>query len=584
MLLWKITTLTPYGPVLNSRHNRVVLSKFRKRCIGRHKRENAVSSHSHRQPRVIIADSTKERNDSLDVPKVRYKPVSKALSSPTSPVPKSITSICVIGASGDLAKKKIFPALFALYVKGSLPENYMIFGYARTAMTTATFRERIHHTLTCRTDAKLDCSKYIEKFLHRCIYCIGAPLAQKANKATFAENEFGYEKLNTVMATHENGYTTANRMFFFSIPASTFMTVARNVVSNATSKTGYTRVVVEKPFGRDLESSRKLSEDLREIMSEEQIYRIDHYLGKELVDNLAVLRFSNTVFEPLWSRKYIRNVQIIFSEPFGTEGRGGYFDQYNIIRDIMQNHLLQVMALFAMEPPVSLASEDIRNEKVKVLRSVRCPGLKDSVLGQYKGHVSGGKVFPSYVDDPTVPNNSICPTFAAVALFIDNARWEGVPFMMKAGKALNKRNAEIRVQFHKTPGQLYSGCGLNDEHLVNELVIHIQPDEEIYLKINNKVPGLKVHLDNSHLNLTYKSRYETDLPDAYERLLLDVMNGDKRLFIRDDELDAAWSIFTPLLHAIDKERPIPEMYPYGSRGPIGAHYLGGMHGVRWGDV
>jgi len=357
---------------------------------------------------------------------------------------------------------------------------------------------------------------------------------------------------------------------------------------------------VEKPFGRDLESSRELTRGLAEDLTEDQIYRcarpaaqplrrssaelrsIDHYLGKELIENLTVLRFSNLVFQPLWNRQFIRNVQIIFSEPFGTEGRGGYFDNYGIIRDIMQNHLLQVMALFAMEQPTSMDAEDIRNEKVKLLRSIRPLSLDNLVTGQYKKSNLGGRVLPGYLDDPTVPRGSLCPTFAAIAFFIDNPRWDGVPFLMKAGKALDKRCAEIRIQFHHVPGSLYRDYGTLDE-LTNELVIRIQPNESIYLRINNKVPGLGLRLDRSTLDLHYKTRYAVELIDAYERLILDVINGDKRLFIRNDELEVAWKLFTPLLEQLEKSHRQPELYAYGSRGPEGAAYLAAKFDCKFGD-
>jgi len=340
-------------------------------------------------------------------------------------------------------------------------------------------------------------------------------------------------------------------------------------------------VIVEKPFGRDSESSRELGRGLARHLAEDQIYRIDHYLGKELIENLTVLRFSNRVFEPLWSRQYIRNVQIIFSEDFGTQGRGGYFDQYGIIRDVIQNHLLQILALFAMEQPVSLDAEDIRNEKVKVLRSMKVVSPDDVVLGQYKAR---GKQ-PGYLDDPTVPQGSLTPTFAAVAMFINNSRWEGVPFLMKAGKALHKRYAEVRVQFWGVPGNLYRDKqGSDPDAACNELVIRIQPKEAIYLKINNKVPGLGLRLDQTRLDLQYQDTYQHELPDAYERLLLDVVNGDKRLFIRYDELEAAWGLYTPVLHELEVAGVAPELYPYGSRGPLGAHYLAAKYGVRWGDL
>lgn len=482
-------------------------------------------------------------------------------------------SVTVVGASGDLAKKKIFPALFALFYEGCLPQNFTIFGYARTKMTDEELREMISRTLTCRIDKRENCGDKMEEFLNRCFYHSG----QYGSEENFAE-------LDTKLK-HKEGGKLSNRLFYLSIPPDIFVDVVRCASERASSKTGWTRVIVEKPFGRDSESSGELTRSLKKYLAEEQIFRIDHYLGKELVENLSVLRFSNLVFEPLWSRNYIRSVQFIFSEDFGTEGRGGYFNNYGIIRDIMQNHLLQILALFAMETPVSLDAEDIRNEKVKVLRSMRQLKLEDVVVGQYKGHSKGGKTFSGYTEDPTVPNDSITPTFAAAALFIDNARWDGVPFLMKAGKALNTRRAEIRVQFRHVPGNLYKrNFGTDMDKATNELVLRVQPNEAIFLKINNKIPGLGMRLDRSDLNLLYSTRYPKEIPDAYERLLLDAIEGERRLFIRSDELDAAWSIFTPLLKELESNKIAPELYPYGSRGPVGAHYLAAKYNVRWGDL
>ncbi|KAF8680825.1 hypothetical protein HU200_045522 [Digitaria exilis] len=436
----------------------------------------------------------------------------------------STVSITVVGASGDLAKKKIFPALFALYYEDCLPK-------------------------ACQYDSE-------EHFID----------------------------LDKKLKQHE-GSRVSNRLFYLSIPPNIFLDVVKCASKSASSVNGWTRVIVEKPFGRDSESSAALTRGLKQYLVEDQIFRIDHYLGKELVENLSVLRFSNLVFEPLWSRQYIRNVQLIFSEDFGTEGRGGYFDSYGIIRDIMQNHLLQILALFAMETPISLEAEDIRNEKVKVLRSMKPLQLEDVVIGQYKSHTKGGTTYPGYTDDKTVPKDSVTPTFAAAALFINNARWDGVPFLMKAGKALHTKRAEIRVQFRHVPGNLYKGSfGTDLDRATNELVIRVQPDEAIYLKINNKIPGLGMRLDRSNLNLHYAARYSKEIPDAYERLLLDAIEGERRLFIRSDELDAAWSLFTPLLKELEEKRIAPELYPYGSRGPVGAHYLAAKYNVRWGDL
>ncbi|KAE9621395.1 putative glucose-6-phosphate dehydrogenase (NADP(+)) [Lupinus albus] len=503
----------------------------------------------------------------------KHQPVEGSFPLAGSECKGSNLSITVVGASGDLAKKKIFPALFALYYEDWLPENFIVFGYARTKMTDEELRNMISRTLTCRIDKRENCEDKMDQFLKRCFYHSG-----------LYNSEDHFSDLDCKLKEKEDG-KLANRLFYLSIPPNIFVDVVRCASLKASSKNGWTRVIVEKPFGRDLESSSNLTRCLKQYLTEDQIFRIDHYLGKELVENLSVLRFSNLVFEPLWSRDYIRNVQLIFSEDFGTEGRGGYFDNYGIIRDIMQNHLLQILALFAMETPVSLDAEDIRNEKVKVLRSMRPLQLEDVVIGQYKGHSKGSKSYPAYTDDPTVPNGSLTPTFAAAALFINNARWDGVPFLMKAGKALHTKRAEIRVQFRHVPGNLYKrNFGTDLDKATNELVLRVQPDEAIYLKINNKVPGLGMRLDRSDLNLLYRARYPREIPDAYERLLLDSIEGERRLFIRSDELDAAWALFTPLLKEIENKKIGPELYPYGSRGPVGAHYLAAKHNVRWGDL
>ncbi|XP_052485246.1 glucose-6-phosphate 1-dehydrogenase, chloroplastic isoform X2 [Gossypium raimondii] len=486
---------------------------------------------------------------------------------------ESTVSITVVGASGDLAKKKIFPALFALYYEGCLPKHFTVYGYARSKMTDAELRNMVSKTLTCRIDKRENCGEKMEEFLKRCFYHSGQ-----------YDSEENFAQLDKKLKEHEGG-KVSNRLFYLSIPPNIFIDAVKCASSSASSGNGWTRVIVEKPFGRDSDSSAALTKALKQYLTEDQIFRIDHYLGKELVENLSVLRFSNLIFEPLWSRQYIRNVQLIFSEDFGTEGRGGYFDHYGIIRDIMQNHLLQILALFAMETPVSLDAEDIRNEKVKVLRSMRPLQLEDVVIGQYKSHSKGGVTYPAYTDDKTVPKDSLTPTFAAAALFIDNARWDGVPFLMKAGKALHNKRAEIRVQFRHVPGNLYNrNFGTDLDQATNELVIRVQPDEAIYLKINNKVPGLGMRLDCSNLNLHYAARYSKEIPDAYERLLLDAIEGERRLFIRSDELDAAWSLFTPVLAELEEQKIMPEYYPYGSRGPVGAHYLAARYNVRWGDL
>ncbi|CAL4931545.1 unnamed protein product [Urochloa decumbens] len=547
-------------PFRHCSHHRINVARTRRACLLR-----AKSFNGHPQ----IGASFSNSNEVLDGRAAGDGPPEQG---------GSTVSITVVGASGDLAKKKIFPALFALFYEDCLPEHFTVFGYARSKMSDEELRNMISMTLTCRIDKRENCGDKMEQFLQRCFYQSGQ-----------YNSEDGFAELDRKLKEKEAG-KLPNRLFYLSIPPNIFVDVVRSASRTASSSSGWTRFIVEKPFGRDSESSGELTRSLKMYLAEEQIFRIDHYLGKELVENLSVLRFSNLVFEPLWSRNYIRNVQLIFSEDFGTEGRGGYFDNYGIIRDIMQNHLLQILALFAMETPVSLDAEDIRNEKVKVLRSMRQLKLEDVVVGQYKGHIRAGKSFPGYADDPTVPKGSVTPTFAAAALFIDNARWDGVPFLMKAGKALHTRRAEIRVQFRRVPGNLYrrrraaGAADLDVDAATNELVLRVQPDEAIYLKINNKVPGLGMRLDRSDLNLLYSERYRREIPDAYERLLLDAIEGERRLFIRSDELDAAWAIFTPVLRELEEKRVAPELYPYGSRGPVGAHYLAANYNVRWGDI
>ncbi|XP_044492139.1 glucose-6-phosphate 1-dehydrogenase, chloroplastic-like [Mangifera indica] len=471
-------------------------------------------------------------------------------------------SIIVVGASGELARKKIFPALFALFYEERLPLNFTIMGYARTIMTNEELRNIISTTLTCRIHKRENCDEKIDQFLTRCFYHSGQ----------YSSEEHFFE-LDTKLKEKEDG-RQSNRLFYLAVPPKMFVDVVRCARRRASSENGWTRVIVEKPFGGDLESSRELTRYLKQYLSEDQIFRIDHHLGEELVENLLVLRFSNLVFGPLWSRNYIRNVQFIFSEDSGTEGRGRYFDNYGIIRDIMQNHLLQILALFAMETPVSLDAEDIRNEKVKVLRSMKPVKLEDVVVGQYKG----------YTDDPSVSADSLTPTFAAATLFVNNARWDGVPFFMTAGKALQSKRAEIRVQFRHVPGNLYNQkFGTDLGQATNELVIRLQPDEAIYLRINNKVPGLGMRLDRSDLNLLFKARYPRESPDAYERLILDAIEGERRSFIRSDEVDAGWEVFTPLLKEIEKKKVAPELYTYGSSGPVGVHYLAAKHNIRYQD-
>ncbi|KAK7364871.1 hypothetical protein VNO80_13615 [Phaseolus coccineus] len=463
-------------------------------------------------------------------------------------------SIVVLGASGDLAKKKTFPALFHLYGQGFLPPNEVcIFGYARTKITDNELRDRLRGYLVPGKNSSLEQSEEVSKFLHLIKYVSGS-----------YDSKDGFCNLDKEISEHESLKSSAQgssrRLFYLALPPTVYPSVCKMIKTYCMNKSdlgGWTRIVVEKPFGKDLESAEQLSTEIGELFEEPQIYRIDHYLGKELVQNMLVLRFANRLFMPQWNRDNIANVQIVFREDFGTEGRGGYFDQYGIIRDIIQNHLLQVFCLVAMEKPVSLKPEHIRDEKVKVLESVLPIKDDEVVLGQYEG----------YRDDATVPDHSNTPTFATVILRVHNERWEGVPFILKAGKALNARKADIRVQFKDVPGDIFK-CQKQGR---NEFVIRLQPSEAMYMKLTVKKPGLEMETIQSELDLSYRQRYQgATIPEAYERLILDTIRGDQQHFVRRDELKASWEIFTPLLHRIDKGEFKSIPYKPGTRGPAEA--------------
>jgi glucose-6-phosphate 1-dehydrogenase len=480
-------------------------------------------------------------------------------------------SIIVIGASGDLARKKVIPALFALYCQKLLPERVKIVGFARSNLTQEQFRNMVTEHLTCRYAPGKSCGELMEQFLEQCFFVSGK-----------YDSPESFIALSEELRKLEDG-KRANRVFYMAIPPFVFMDAARSLkmaglVSDA-SDSRWSRAVIEKPFGSDRESSDELVHNMAEVFTEGQTYRIDHYLGKEVIQNLLVLRFANLIFDPIWNRTCIDHVEISWKENIGVEGRGGYFDEYGIIRDVMQNHLLQILALIAMEQPVSLAAKDIRDEKVKLLRAIPPLITRDLVLGQYTEGAWKGLRHPAYLEEELVPKGSLTPTYAAAVLHITNRRWDGVPFLIQAGKGLNDRMTEIRIRFRETPGNLYrreSECLAR-----NELVIRVQPDEAITFHIMNKIPGLKMEVGKSELNMRYGSAFQVEIPDAYECLLLDVMEGNESLFIRSDELAAAWDIFTPVLHEIADAQVRLELYPFGSHGPDSAERLAKRFHARW---
>ncbi|KAI0081819.1 glucose-6-phosphate dehydrogenase [Panus rudis PR-1116 ss-1] len=463
---------------------------------------------------------------------------------------KDNTIIIVLGASGDLAKKKTYPALFGLYRNGFLPKDVKIVGYARTKMDNAEYHKRITSYIKTNDDPEIQAK--VEEFKSFSTYVSGG-----------YEDSPSFENLNKYLEEIESQYQSneRNRLFYLALPPTVFIPVAQHLKEQCYSKSGTNRIIIEKPFGKDLESARELLSAVKKHWNEDETFRIDHYLGKEMVKNLLVVRFANVALNAGWDKNTISNVQITFKEPFGTEGRGGYFDEFGIIRDVLQNHLLQVLSILTMERPVSFAAEDIRDEKVKVLRAIPPIAREDTLLGQYVS--ANGK--PGYLDDETVPPNSNCPTFAATTLWINNPRWEGVPFILKAGKALNEAKVEIRIQYKDVTQGIFKDISRN------ELVMRIQPTEAIYLKLNMKTPGLYTRAIPTEMDLTYKRRFvDAKIPEAYESLILDALRGDHSNFVRDDELDVAWKIFTPILHWIDGKNgpgPKPIPYPYGSRGP-----------------
>ncbi|KAF7209773.1 glucose-6-phosphate 1-dehydrogenase [Nothobranchius furzeri] len=469
----------------------------------------------------------------------------------------------ILGASGDLAKKKIYPTLWWLFRDGLLPDDTYIVGFARSNLTVENIKE------TCLPYMKVtdEEREMLSTFISKISYLSG-----------WYDDISSFKRLNKHLSSLPGG-ANANRLFYLALPPTVYHQVSTNIRNHCMDcNKGWNRLIFEKPFGRDLQSSQELSGHLSSLFKEDQIYRIDHYLGKEMVQNLMVLRFGNRIFGPIWNRNSVACVVLAFKEPFGTQGRGGYFDDFGIIRDIMQNHLLQMLCLVAMENPASTHPDDVRNEKVKVLKCVAPVTLSDVVLGQYVGDPEGeGHFKQGYLNDPTVPEGSCTPTFATAVLYVQNERWDGVPFILRCGKALNEQKAEVRLQFTDVPGDIFDGSCQR-----NELVVRVQPDEAIYLKMMTKRPGGHFSPEETELDLTYRSRYkDMKLPDAYERLLLDVFCGNQMHFVRSDELREAWRIFTPLLHQIEAEKINPVPYTFGSRGPSEADDLMKRVGFRY---
>jgi len=458
---------------------------------------------------------------------------------------RQVLSIVVVGASGDLAKKKTYPSLLKLYEDDLLPNELIIYGYARSSKSHEEFRQHLYpHLIGTGTSKHI-----VDSFLEHCFYFSGK---------TYGD-EKAYTKMIGFLAKFEStsGNSVVNRLFYLAVPPNVFGESGIVIKKVGMITSGWTRVVIEKPFGRDLDSCNELLDTLSNDFDEENLYRIDHYLGKEVVQNMILFRFANPLWEPVWNKNYIESVTVTFKEDIGTDGRGGYFDQFGIIRDILQNHLLQVLTLFAMEPPDGDDADSVRNAKVEVLKNMQVISLEDCLLGQYDG----------YADDPTIENKDTnCPTYAALRCWVHNSRWEGVPFILQAGKALDEKLCEVRVQF-KPPTTLASIPSFSKNIQPSELVMRLQPNPALELVNNIKCPGLSMTPIKTKMTMNYEDIPNLSNPDAYTRLLLSVMRGDQGSFVRDDELRRSWEIFTPLLHAIDDTgvRPLP--YKPQSKGP-----------------
>lgn len=460
-------------------------------------------------------------------------------------------SIVIFGASGDLTTHKLIPALYQLHVRDKLPASARIAGFSRTPFSHDQFRDRLKEAF--RKSAKdFDDRRWIE-FAARLFYVAGDASAPG-----------GLDGLRGWLDKQEPD-GKGRRLYYLSVAPSLYAGIAEELgkAGMASEKAGWRRLVIEKPFGRDLASARKLNRRLHDHFSEPQLFRIDHYLGKETVQNLLVFRFANSLFEPVWNHNFIDNVQITVAETVTVGKRAGYYDHAGVMRDMLQSHLMQVLTLVAMEPTAHFAADPLRNEKVKVLDAIPVPCPKGAarqvVCGQYQG----------YLQEPGVAPNSRTPTFAAVRLHIDNWRWQGVPFYLSSGKGLKQRYTEVVIQFRCPPHLMFP---LPAEHVpqCNRLALTIQPHEGIRLFFQTKVPGKDgVQLSGADMKFFYKDAYAgVDLPDAYERLLQDAIHGDAALFMRSDEIERAWEIMDPLIAVSENpDAPRPEGYPVGVECP-----------------
>jgi glucose-6-phosphate 1-dehydrogenase len=482
--------------------------------------------------------------------------------------------VTIFGATGDLTKRKLVPALYSLMQQRLLPAEFAILGFSRPEMSDEEFRAHIREVFEEFGDKDSFDESVWESFAAGLFYMSG----------DFSDAE-AFNRLRTRLdEIHKERGTSGNRIFYLSTAPSFFGLISEQLGKAGLNESqGWTRVIVEKPFGHDLDSARTLNRELAAVFREEQVYRIDHYLGKETVQNLLVFRFANSIFEPLWNRQYIDHVQITNAEAIGVEGRGAYYEEAGVVRDMIQNHVFQVTSLIAMEPPANLSANGVRDEKIKAMQAVRPIPLERveefAVRGQYgAGYVLGEKV-PGYREEPGVNPESSTETFAALKLYFDNWRWAGVPFYIRSGKRLPKRVTEIAIQFKEVPHRLFTET---DEPLEpNVLVIRIQPNEGITLRFGAKLPGQMMRIRWVNMDFRYGSSFGVHTPEAYERLLLDCILGDSTLYARRDMTERGWEIVTPILHAWKQSAKDFPNYEAGTWGPRAAFDLIERDGRHW---
>ncbi len=471
-------------------------------------------------------------------------------------------SIIIFGASGDLTQRKLVPSLFNLYRKGRMPKRFCILGYGGTAFTDEQFRTHLQEGMKEFASFKYTDEEW-NNFASNLTYHQGR-----------YDNPADYEKLNSLLKDWEAG--SGDRIYYMATPPGVFPNIIDQLAQTGqlAENEGWRRVVIEKPFGTDLKSACDLNEQIHKALNEKQIYRIDHYLGKETVQNILVSRFSNTIFEPLWNRNYIDHVEITVSEQVGVEHRARFYDQIGVLRDMFQNHLLQLVSLVAMEPPVSFDASALRNEKVKVLSAIHPMKdeevLRRTVLAQYKG----------YREEEGVNKDSRTPSYAAVRLQVDNWRWQGVPFYLRSGKALKEKLSQVTIEFKEPPHLLFPN---EVSHLTpNMLVLYLQPDEGMHLRFEAKVPDTVAEMRSVDMEFHYEDSFgKTAIPEAYERLLLDVLTGDASLFTRADEVETAWGIIDPIIRAWDTQKPPLASYEPGTWGPAEANELLAKDNRTW---